>query len=90
MNRHLFRSGAEQGCPEAAEKSRQTHRRLPFFAVLQNSVIQLCVALERLGCNAMPEEIADYCGTSIEEVYTLKKGIHGILVDADTGRFWIK
>jgi hypothetical protein len=52
--------------------------------------MQMCIALERLGCNAMPEEIADYCSTSVDEIRALRNGIPGILVDANTGRFWIR
>lgn len=50
----------------------------------------MCVALERLGCNAMPSEIAAYCKTTEERILELKRGIHGILIDANSGRFWIR
>jgi len=50
----------------------------------------LCVALERLGCNAMPEEIANYCQTDVATLLELQRGIFGILIDGSTGRFWIK
>ena len=50
----------------------------------------LAVALERLGCNQSPAKLAAYCDTTEEHILELKKGIPGILVDANTGRFWIR
>lgn len=52
--------------------------------------ITLCLAMERLGGNAMPAEIANYCETTEDKIKQIRKGIFGILVDCSTGRFWIK
>ena len=50
---------------------------------LSFSATSSCVLrLERLGCNAMPSEIAAFCGTTEERILELKRGIHGILIDA--------
>ena len=51
---------------------------------------KMCIALERLGCNALPSEIAVYCDTTEDYIWALKRGVHGILVDGKSGRFWIR
>ena len=50
----------------------------------------MCIALDRLGCRALPSEIAAYCNTTEDRILALKRGIRGILIDANTGGFWVR
>lgn len=50
----------------------------------------LCVTLVRLDGNAMPDDLANYCGTTVAKLHELRNGLFGILVDGTTGRFWVK
>ncbi|MDQ8205723.1 hypothetical protein [Pelagicoccus sp. SDUM812003] len=56
---------------------------------LTNEQISFCLALERIGGNAMPNEIANYCETTEEKIEELRKGVSGTLKDANSGRLWI-
>ena len=52
--------------------------------------LSLCIALQQLGGNAMPSEITELLNTTEDVIRNVQSGISGILVDGNTGRFWIR
>jgi hypothetical protein len=60
------------------------------FLSLTEDQQSLCVALHRNTGPIPEEELATDLACTVGELRATKLGIHGILVDASTGNYWVK